>query len=61
MSPAFMNNPFGVEFNPDDLVVRVRSGEDPERIKKRPDIGIRHGLTERSIPPPTLATTAVSS
>lgn len=55
-SPAFMENPFGVEFNPDDLVVRVRSGEDEKQIKKRPDVGPRRHLLERTIPPPTLKT-----
>ncbi|KIW90377.1 uncharacterized protein Z519_09022 [Cladophialophora bantiana CBS 173.52] len=54
MSPAFVQNPFGVEFNPDDLLFRVRSGEDPASIKKRPDIGPRSSLAERTIPPPSL-------
>ncbi|KAH7137423.1 Glyoxalase/Bleomycin resistance protein/Dihydroxybiphenyl dioxygenase [Dactylonectria estremocensis] len=44
----FAENPLGVEFEPEDLVKRVESGEDEKEIMKRPRIGPR-GLD--SIPP----------
>ncbi|PVH83862.1 Glyoxalase/Bleomycin resistance protein/Dihydroxybiphenyl dioxygenase [Cadophora sp. DSE1049] len=39
--PEFTENPYGVEYDPDELVRRVRSGEDDRSIKKRPSIGPR--------------------
>lgn len=40
-SEAFRTNPVGVDFDPEELLRRVRSGEDHASIKKRPDIGPR--------------------
>lgn len=40
-SPAFAENPIGVEFDPEDLLRRVEAGEDEEVLKRRPDIGQR--------------------
>ena len=40
-STSFAENPIGVDYDPDEFVKRVRSGEDEEEIKKRPDIGKR--------------------
>lgn len=51
-SEAFRTNAYGTEFNPDDFVRRVRSGEDQEQIKTRPDIGPRPSLGKRFVPPP---------
>ena len=41
MSQAFAENPIGVDFDPEDFVKRVESGEDEASIKKRPDTGPR--------------------
>lgn len=38
-SKAFAENPIGVEFDPDDLLRRLRAGEPEEDLKRRPDIG----------------------
>ncbi len=38
-SPAFSENPIGVEFDPDELLRRVEAGEDQADLKRRPDIG----------------------
>ncbi|KAI1409828.1 Glyoxalase/Bleomycin resistance protein/Dihydroxybiphenyl dioxygenase [Hypoxylon sp. FL1857] len=40
-SKDFEENPVGVDFNADDFVRRVRSGEDEKSIKARPNIGKR--------------------
>ena len=40
-SASFRENPVGVDFDPEDLAHRVRSGEDEASIKKRADIGPR--------------------
>lgn len=40
-SEAFAVNPIGVEFDPDELLRRLRAGEPEEDIKRRPDIGKR--------------------
>ncbi|RMI97186.1 hypothetical protein CDV36_016250 [Fusarium kuroshium] len=37
----FAENPIGVDFDPEDLIRRLRSGEDPKAIMKRPNIGPR--------------------
>jgi catechol 2,3-dioxygenase-like lactoylglutathione lyase family enzyme len=44
-SPAFAENPIGVEFDPEDLVRRLRAGEPESELKRRPDIGKR-GLAD---------------
>jgi len=41
MSPAFAENPVGVDFVPEDLIKRLESGESEDSIKKRPAIGPR--------------------
>ncbi|PVH70570.1 glyoxalase bleomycin resistance protein dioxygenase [Cadophora sp. DSE1049] len=41
MSKEFDENPVGVDFDPEELVLRVESGEDEASIKKRPNIGPR--------------------
>jgi catechol 2,3-dioxygenase-like lactoylglutathione lyase family enzyme len=40
-SDAFKDNPVGVEFDPDDLLARVRAGEPEQQLRLRPDIGKR--------------------
>lgn len=50
-SPAFAENPIGVDYDPDELVRRVESGEDPASIKKRPEVGPR-GIDSVPVPPP---------
>ena len=40
-SQSFLENPMGSDFDPDEFVRRVRSGEDHRAIKKRPDVGPR--------------------
>lgn len=44
-TPEFADNPIGVEFDPDDLLARLRAGEPEELLKQRPDIGKR-GLAD---------------
>lgn len=44
-SPAFAENPIGVEFDPEDLLRRLRAGEPEEDLRRRPDIGKR-GLAD---------------
>ncbi|KAH9220913.1 Glyoxalase/Bleomycin resistance protein/Dihydroxybiphenyl dioxygenase [Leptodontidium sp. 2 PMI_412] len=44
-SPAFANNPIGVDFDPEDLIQRLLSGESEADIKKRPESGSRTLLT----------------
>jgi catechol 2,3-dioxygenase-like lactoylglutathione lyase family enzyme len=45
-SPAFAVNPIGVEFDPEDLVRRLRAGETEAALKKRPDIEGSKGLAD---------------
>ncbi|KEF62028.1 uncharacterized protein A1O9_03600, partial [Exophiala aquamarina CBS 119918] len=40
-SPEFAQNPMGTDFDPEDLVKRLQSGEDMASIKKRIEIGQR--------------------
>lgn len=44
-SEAFAQNPIGVEFDPADMLRRIRAGEPEEDLKRRPDIGQR-GLAD---------------
>lgn len=44
-SAAFAENPIGVEFDPDDLLKRLRAGEPEARLKQRANVGKR-GLTD---------------
>lgn len=44
-SPAFAENPIGVEFDPEDLLRRLRAGEPEAELRRRPDIGKR-GLAD---------------
>jgi len=41
MSQAFGENPFGVDFDPEEFVRRVESGENEAEIKKRVEVGPR--------------------
>ncbi|GAM38349.1 hypothetical protein TCE0_033r09005, partial [Talaromyces pinophilus] len=36
--PKFEENPIGVDYDPEEFVRRVRSGEDEKRIKMRSDL-----------------------
>lgn len=47
----FAQNPIGVDFDPEELIERLKSGEDEAKIKKRPNIGPR-GLDSIPRPPP---------
>jgi catechol-2,3-dioxygenase len=38
-SDAFAENPIGVEFNPEELLQKIRAGVPEAELKKRPDIG----------------------
>ena len=40
-SPLFRENPVGTDFDPQELLARLKSGEDHASIKKRPEIGPR--------------------
>lgn len=40
-SRRFAENPIGVDFDPEDLVKRLQSGEEVAAIKRRPNIGPR--------------------
>jgi catechol 2,3-dioxygenase-like lactoylglutathione lyase family enzyme len=44
-SSAFAENPIGVEFDPDELLRRLRAGEPEAELKRRPDVGKR-GLAD---------------
>ncbi len=39
--PLFRENPMGTDFTPEELIARVKSGEDHSKIKKRIEIGTR--------------------
>ncbi|OQU94450.1 hypothetical protein CLAIMM_00805 [Cladophialophora immunda] len=43
-SKEFEENPIGVDFEPEELVERLRSGEEDWRIKKRKNVGVRQGI-----------------
>ncbi|KAI1473326.1 hypothetical protein K445DRAFT_330035 [Daldinia sp. EC12] len=40
-SPEFIENPIGVDFDPEDIIRRLKSGEPEKELKKRPNIGPR--------------------
>jgi hypothetical protein len=44
-SKDYAENPIGVDFDPEDLIKRLQSGEDKVSILKRPNIGPR-GIPE---------------
>lgn len=48
-SEEYANNPIGVDIVMDELIARVKSGEDEKSIKKRPVIGKRLSRWENSI------------
>ncbi|OTA57485.1 Glyoxalase/Bleomycin resistance protein/Dihydroxybiphenyl dioxygenase [Hypoxylon sp. EC38] len=56
LSPEFAENPFGVDFDPEDLVKRLESGESEAEIKKRPKIGPRdmESVPLLHMPPPVV-------
>ena len=41
-STSFGENPIGVDFDPEELIARLKKGESEETILKRPDIGPRN-------------------
>lgn len=41
MSKFFTENPLGVDFDPEDLIKRLQSGESDASIKKRKEVGPR--------------------
>ncbi|POS68844.1 glyoxalase/Bleomycin resistance protein/Dioxygenase [Diaporthe helianthi] len=49
-TPEFAENPIGVDFDPEDLIRRVESGEDDASLRKRPRIGPR-GIEGVPVPP----------
>ncbi|KAI0895659.1 Glyoxalase/Bleomycin resistance protein/Dihydroxybiphenyl dioxygenase [Annulohypoxylon nitens] len=56
MGPELAENPFGVDFDPEDLVKRLKSGEPEADIKKRANIGPR-GIEDvplLHLPPPVV-------
>jgi catechol 2,3-dioxygenase-like lactoylglutathione lyase family enzyme len=44
-SPAFAENPIGVEFDPEELLQRLKAGESEQELKKRASVGKR-GLAD---------------
>lgn len=44
-SPAFAENPIGADFDPEELIERIKAGEDEASLKKRADVGPR-GIPE---------------
>jgi len=40
-SPEFAENPIGVDFDPEEMIKRIQSGESFDSLKKRPAIGPR--------------------
>lgn len=40
-SPYFAENPIGTDFDPEELIKRLKSGEDHSTIKRRIEIGPR--------------------
>lgn len=40
-SAPFAENPIGVEFDPEDLLRRLRAGEPEDELRRRPDVGAR--------------------
>ncbi|KAI1401765.1 Glyoxalase/Bleomycin resistance protein/Dihydroxybiphenyl dioxygenase [Hypoxylon fuscum] len=56
MGSEFQENPIGVDFDPEELVRRLKNGEPEAEIKKRPNIGPR-GLENTPLmnpPPPVI-------
>ncbi|KAF5238824.1 hypothetical protein FANTH_10152 [Fusarium anthophilum] len=50
-SPEFAKNPLGVDFDPNDVIKRLKAGESEASIKKRANISPR-GLSNIPVPPP---------
>jgi catechol 2,3-dioxygenase-like lactoylglutathione lyase family enzyme len=44
-SAAFAENPVGVEFDPEDLLARLKAGEPEAELKRRPNVGPK-GLSD---------------
>ena len=40
-SPAFMENPIGADFDPEELIGRIEAGEDEASLKERANVGPR--------------------
>jgi hypothetical protein len=41
MSPEFAENPLGVDYDPEEMIKRIESGESWHSLRKRPNIGPR--------------------
>ena len=41
MGPAFAQNPIGVDFDPEELIRQIESGESWDSLKVRPEVGPR--------------------
>ncbi|KAH8886619.1 Glyoxalase/Bleomycin resistance protein/Dihydroxybiphenyl dioxygenase [Thozetella sp. PMI_491] len=41
MSPEFLENPIGVDLDPEDMISRLKKGEDPKGMMRRAKIGPR--------------------
>lgn len=56
LSPEFAENSFGVDFDPEDLIKRLESGESDAEIKKRLSIGPRgiESVPLLHMPPPVV-------
>ena len=54
-SDSFAENPIGVDFDPEEFVRRMTSGEDERSIKKRPDIGQRFTRMDKGSKPMAIA------
>ncbi|KAI1414132.1 Glyoxalase/Bleomycin resistance protein/Dihydroxybiphenyl dioxygenase [Hypoxylon sp. FL1857] len=56
LSFELAENPFGVDFDPEDLIKRLESGEPEAEIKKRPNAGPRgiESLPILHLPPPVV-------
>ncbi|KAH7126486.1 Glyoxalase/Bleomycin resistance protein/Dihydroxybiphenyl dioxygenase [Dactylonectria estremocensis] len=50
-SPEYAENPIGVDFDPQEMIRKLRDGEDEVALKRRPNIGSR-GFDTIPAPPP---------
>jgi hypothetical protein len=51
-SPEFVENPIGVDYDPEDIIARLKAGEDRATLFKRPPMGPRDASTIPRIPGP---------
>lgn len=52
VDPQFANNPLGVDYDPEELIKRIESGEPEANIKRRPNSGPRDVTTVPLLNPP---------